>query len=88
MCYETANCLLKTAYLLTKSCLGALDIREPFAQVNPQIYLPDVALTLNNLGLLQTDKNEFAAAEKSYQKALSIHRAFAEAIPQAFDLRV
>ena len=30
----------------------ALKIRRELAQKNPEVYLPDVALTLNNLGLL------------------------------------
>ncbi|HMO41544.1 MAG TPA: tetratricopeptide repeat protein, partial [Saprospiraceae bacterium] len=43
---------------------------------------------LNNLANLQRDKNEFEAAEQSYRRALDIRRAFAEAMPQAYDLPV
>ena len=48
------------------------------------MYLPDLAMTLNNLGLLQRDKNEFPAAEARYQEALAIQRRLAEANPQAY----
>ncbi len=48
----------------------------------------ELASTLNNLAVLQKDKNEFPAAEQSYRRALDIRRAFAEAMPQAYDLPV
>jgi len=52
--------------------------------VNPQTYLPDVAMTLNNLAILQNNKNEYAQAEGNYQKALQIRRKLAEDNPQRF----
>ena len=45
-------------------------------------------MTLNNLGLLQSKQHKFEAAEQSYRRALDIRRAFAEAMPQAYDLPV
>ena len=62
----------------------ALVIYRQLAEVNPQTYLPDVATTLNNLGILQKDKNEFAKAEKSYEEALAIRRQLAEVNPQTY----
>ena len=37
----------------------ALKIRRRLAEVNPQTYLPDVAMILNNLASLQSAKNEY-----------------------------
>ena len=45
----------------------ALEVYRKLAEANPQTYLPDVATSLNNLGNLQSAKNEQEAAEKSYQ---------------------
>jgi tetratricopeptide (TPR) repeat protein/uncharacterized protein (UPF0335 family) len=50
-------------------------------------YVQDVsqqAIILNNLGILQRDKNEFDKAEASYQEALSIRRTLAQANPQTY----
>jgi len=43
-----------------------------------------VAGTLNNLGLLWHDKNEFEKAEKSFEEALNIRRKLAQANPQTY----
>ncbi len=42
------------------------------------------ATTLNNLAALQSDKNEFEAAELGYREALQIRRELAATNPQAF----
>jgi tetratricopeptide (TPR) repeat protein len=62
----------------------ALANYRQLAEVNPQTYLPDVGMTLNNLAVLQSDKNEFAKAEKSYEEALAIYRQLAEVNPQTY----
>src|SRR3989304_1190654 len=67
-----------------KSYKEALEIGKKLAQSNPQTYLPDVAATLNNLGLLQSDKNEFDDALKSYKEALEIGRKLAQSNPQTY----
>ena len=54
--------------------------------MNPQTYLPYVATTLNNLANLQSDKNEYEEAEKSYQEALAIRKQFAQLVPQAYEI--
>ena len=64
--------------------LEALEIYRSMAEDNPEGYLPHVAMTLNNLAVLQTDKNEFVAAEGAYQEALTIRRRLAEINPQAY----
>ena len=62
----------------------ALAIYRQLAEVNPQTYLPDVGMILNNFGILQSYKNEFAKAEKSYEEALAIYRQLAEVNPQIY----
>ncbi|QHI35071.1 hypothetical protein IMCC3317_04170 [Kordia antarctica] len=42
------------------------------------------ATTLNNLGVLQSDQNEHAKAEKSYQEALLIRRELTKLNPQTY----
>ena len=53
-----------------KAYQEALEIRRKLAQENPQTFLSDVGMTLNNLAVLQRAKNEFDKAEKAYQEAL------------------
>lgn len=48
------------------------------------LYLPDVANTLNNLGLLYADTQRFKEGETSYQEALTIRRDLAKANPQTY----
>jgi len=49
-----------------------------------ELDAPTRAMTLNNLGLLQSDKNEFDDALKSYKEALEIYRKLAQANPQTY----
>ncbi|MBA2659035.1 MAG: tetratricopeptide repeat protein, partial [Nitrosospira sp.] len=62
----------------------ALEIYRRLADANPQTWLPDVAVTLNNLALLQRARNEFTAAEAGYREALAIYRPLAEVNPQTW----
>jgi hypothetical protein len=62
----------------------ALQIYRSLAQENPAAYLPDVAMTLNNLANLQKDKNEFGSAQEKYEEALQIYRALAQENPAAY----
>ena len=61
----------------------ALAINRYNNTTNPH-YLADIANTLNNLGMLQSDKNDFEQSEKSYTEALSIYRTLAQTNPQAY----
>ena len=62
----------------------ALDIVRELVLQDEPTYLPNVAVTLNNLGLLQVAQNEYVKAEQSYDEALEIIRALAEVNPQAY----
>jgi len=42
----------------------ALSLRRELAKVNPEAYLPDVAMTLNNLAILYRDTQRMKAAEE------------------------
>jgi tetratricopeptide (TPR) repeat protein len=54
------------------------------AQKDPEVYLPDVAMTLNNLGILDRDQNRTTEARKAYEEALTIYEAFAKQDPEQF----
>ena len=62
----------------------ALQIYQELAVENPRSFLPDVAMTLNNLGLLHWNKNEIVIAEQEYQEALLIRRELAVDNPRSF----
>ncbi|PDP74206.1 hypothetical protein CLI79_10835, partial [Porphyromonas gingivalis] len=55
------------------------------ATKNPQAYNPDLAGTLNNLGLLLSNNNEIKQAKDCYQEALDIRRDLATKNPQAYN---
>jgi tetratricopeptide (TPR) repeat protein len=50
----------------------ALEKYRALAKANPEAYLPDVAMTLNNLGLLYLDTQRLPEAEASCQEAATI----------------
>jgi Tfp pilus assembly protein PilF len=54
------------------------------AESSPEAYLPDVAMTLNNLGNLHSDTGKHGDAEKEYKEALEKYRQLAEASPEAY----
>src|SRR5258708_31078368 len=62
----------------------ALKTYRELAQKNPETYLPYVAMTLNNLGILDSDQNRMAEARKEYEEALKIYEAFAKQDPEQF----
>ena len=62
----------------------ALDIRRQLAEARPDVYLPYVAMTLNNLGNVQINMNRFEAAVASFTEALDIRRQLAEARPDVY----
>lgn len=49
-------------------------VKRERAQAQPEVYEPDVATTLNNLGLLLSDLRRFVEAEQAYTEALEIAR--------------
>ena len=54
------------------------------AEQNPQGWLPYVAATLNNLSVLQKNRNDYESAEKGYQEALGVYRELAASNPQIY----
>ncbi|OKH14581.1 tetratricopeptide repeat protein [[Limnothrix rosea] IAM M-220] len=62
----------------------ALEIRRQLAATNPQSFLPDVAMTLNNLAILHKALNEYETALGEYEEALEIYRQLAATNPQSF----
>jgi NurA-like 5'-3' nuclease len=60
----------------TEQAAEALQIRRELAQKNPETYRPDVAQTLNNLGILDSDQGGMEA-RKEYAEALQIYETLA-----------
>ena len=56
----------------------ALQMYRELARENPEKYLPNVARSLNNLGILFSDINELKQAQTYYEEALQIHRELAK----------
>ena len=94
-CYpdsELADLLFKQARFLQDNnqfgdslCVyeEVLVIRRQLAKTNPEAYLPYVARTLNNLGVLHWNTGKHGDAEKEYGEALEIRRHLAAASPEA-----
>jgi tetratricopeptide (TPR) repeat protein len=62
----------------------AVDIYRGLAQVNPQVFLPDLATSLNNLGNRLSDLGRREEALTATQEAVDIRRKLAEQNRQAF----
>ncbi|HKI36446.1 MAG TPA: CHAT domain-containing tetratricopeptide repeat protein [Gemmataceae bacterium] len=62
----------------------ALATRRELARQRPDVYQPDVAMTLNNLGSVQDALNDLEAARASYQEALAIRRELARQRPDVY----
>ena len=50
----------------------------------PRIYLPEVAITLNNLGIFDSAQNRIEEARKEFAEALQIRRELARKNPEAY----
>ena len=59
----------------------ALGTYRKLAELNPQVYLPYVAITLNNLGILDLDQDRKDEAKAEFQESLGIYQSFAKASP-------
>ncbi len=62
----------------------ALQIRRELADKNPNIYLSDVAATLNSLGNLLSLTNDLLGAKQCYEEALPIIRLLAKRNPEIY----
>jgi hypothetical protein len=62
----------------------ALGIYRTLAETNPQTYLPNVAVVLNNLGALLFNLYEWDKAMEYYEESLRIRRTLAETNPQTY----
>ena len=51
---------------------------------NPELYKPDVAASLNNLGVLLRDTNDLKQAKDHYEEALQILRELAKQDPEEY----
>ena len=64
--------------------IAALEMSRDLAAHDPGAYRPDVAHTLNNLGVLYRDTGRLAEADKAYSEALTIYRELAAHDPGAY----
>ena len=61
-----------------------LQIYQNLAKINPQAYLPDVAIALQNLAALYSKEGE--EAEKVYQEAFDIYQKLTNINPNAYEI--
>jgi len=62
----------------------AVEIRRELARANPQAFLPDLAMSLNNLGHALSSLGRREEALAAAQEAVDLYRELARANPQAF----
>ena len=62
----------------------AVDRYRALAEARPEVFLPNLAGTLNNLSVQQSDNGDRAGALASIQEAVQLRRALAEARPEVF----
>jgi tetratricopeptide (TPR) repeat protein len=61
-----------------------LQIKRSLTKENPFTYLPDIAITLDNLAKLHYTKNELVQAQDKYEEALEIKRVLAKENSHSF----
>jgi CHAT domain-containing protein len=62
----------------------ALAAYRELARQRPEVYWPDVAMTLTNLGTVQHAVNDLEGARDSYREALAAYRELARQRPEAY----
>ena len=62
----------------------SLQLYRELARARPEVYRPDEALTLNNLGIVQRALNDLEGARTSHEKALAIRRKLAQVRPKLY----
>jgi tetratricopeptide (TPR) repeat protein len=96
--FQYARTLQQQHHYTTASTVyqEALTIRRQLAQGNPQAHLPEVAMTLNNLGILRLDQENLQQAQTLIAEALTIRRvlwkhhagAYANALAQSLAVEI
>lgn len=64
--------------------LAVLAIYHALAEWRPEVYRPDVAMTLNSLGVAHQNLNALHAARDAYVEALAIRRELARSQPESY----
>ena len=91
--HKSADNLFSFAYFLRKNSRiseakanyqESLDIYRTLAKNEPDVYLPYVAVTLNNLASLQQDLGDFKTAKENYLESLDIRRKLAKNEPDVY----
>src|SRR4029077_17243856 len=62
----------------------ALKTYRELAQKEPDTYLPEVAQTLNNLGIVDSAQNRAKEARKAFEEALKIYRELEQKNPGTY----
>ena len=62
----------------------ALKTYRELAQKEPETYLPEVAQTLNNLGIVDSAQNRAEEARKAFAEAVKIYRELAQKKPGTY----
>ena len=57
-----------------RESVDALKSYRILAESDPETYLPGVAATLNDLGIIDGDQNRIGSARKEFEEALEIYR--------------
>ena len=61
-----------------RESVDALKSYRKLAESDPETYLPGVAATLNDLGIIDGDQNRMGSARKDFEEALEIYRKLAQ----------
>jgi tetratricopeptide (TPR) repeat protein len=61
-----------------------LKTNRELAQKYPESYLPDVAQTLNNLGIVDSAQNREEEARKAFEEALKTYRELEQKNPETY----
>src|SRR5438046_441177 len=62
----------------------ALKTYRELAEKEPDTYLPEVAKTLNNLGIVDSAQNRAEEARKAFAEALKIYRELVRKKPESY----
>ena len=63
----------------------SIEIRERLSQANPEAYEPDLAASLNNLGLLYSKTQRFSDSETYHLRELDIYERLSQTHPEVYE---